>query len=505
MNIALNLLPTKSTTAQVSSAKNSSTTSKKTSFSDTLNKAVHKADEANYNEQERSYVEDSTNLLAKNDSGKKESAAKQVQDLPDSPESAADVTTPSDDGAIPTTEGLTSLTNAIAAAQNPLVAPVVSVQNEQLALAAQQAVNTITAVSNVSELSSGVLAATGAGADGNSQSNQNQDTNLVQVGQTAPEMLDKLSGNITAVVSGTNTQQATQAGLNSQNQIANAETLQSNTTFMEQLAVSMQEQTGNTATVQSAGNVVQQATAGQNQMMKPESTTQSTIQEQQAVMPKSLPIEANSQQDALNSNLNGEGQEEGSADAGTLKVVQDIPSKGLELTNSAMFAQNLKATLTNEINSARTAEAKPTTDTYQIVDQIVEQTKIITKPQNTEMIMKLKPEHLGELTLKVVVENGTVNASFHSNNPEVRSLIEASLPQLKQELASTGLKVDNVSVYAGLGQFQPNQEQDRSSQQQLAKFTSKKSTDDFIEAVEGELAGAVLSGNGSQSGVDYRI
>ena len=67
------------------------------------------------------------------------------------------------------------------------------------------------------------------------------------------------------------------------------------------------------------------------------------------------------------------------------------------------------------------------------------------------MVIKLNPEHLGELTLRISVsQNGAVNASFHSDNAQVRTIIENSLVQLRQELNNAGLKVENVQVYAGL-------------------------------------------------------
>ena len=67
------------------------------------------------------------------------------------------------------------------------------------------------------------------------------------------------------------------------------------------------------------------------------------------------------------------------------------------------------------------------------------------------MIIKLNPEHLGELTLRISVsQNGAVNASFHSDNAQVRTIIENSLVQLRQELSNAGLKVDNVEVSANL-------------------------------------------------------
>ena len=82
---------------------------------------------------------------------------------------------------------------------------------------------------------------------------------------------------------------------------------------------------------------------------------------------------------------------------------------------------------------------------FDIPGQIVEQARLIRSSENTEMVIRLKPEHLGELTLKVSVsENGAVTASFHSDNAQVRAIIENSLVQLRQELMRKVLAHDGV-------------------------------------------------------------
>ncbi len=544
MNIALNLLPTQSKTAQATASKSSSSSTKsqsKTSFSDTLNKAVSQSNEATVNEQEQISAGDSKDSTLTNNVDKKTNATtNQEPTATDTAESVEGDNTSHDESNLLTQDVLTNLANAALAAQIPLAIPVASTANTA------NAVNTVNAtappvvpvqqptvaISTAETISKFVQAETAAASvsdsGSNNQSNQKQNavTNLVQAGQAAPEMLNKLAGSVTDVVSSNTSEQvnSTQPSVdtvNIQNQAVKVEGDQNpNATLLSQVTVSRQEQpTAKVGTVQnpSGAALAQQAVATQSQTVKAEAITtansMTTAQELQPSEQEQAPIaaiEANQQQSSLRSNLSGEQQGEGLTDTGTLKVAQDIPNKGVEVTNSTTFAQNLEATLVSSGGATLSAkpteiQAQATPDVYQVVDQIVEQAKIITKQQNTEMIMQLKPEHLGELTLKVAVENGVVNASFHSNNPEVRSLIEASLPQLKQELANTGLKVDNVSVYAGLSQFQPNHGQDKNQQQQLMKFTNKKSADDFVEAVEGELAGGSLPGVGSQSGVDYRI
>lgn len=151
---------------------------------------------------------------------------------------------------------------------------------------------------------------------------------------------------------------------------------------------------------------------------------------------------------------------------------------------------------------------------YEVARQIVEQARLLRMPEQTEMVIRLKPEHLGELTLKVsVAASGAVNAAFHTDNAAVRTIIETSMIQLKQELQAQGLKVDNVGVYAGLsdsslmnGQQDANayyaqqgrqgSSQGRDAQQALATFEEEQQ---MLAAAAGRSD--VLA----QDGVDYRI
>ena len=140
---------------------------------------------------------------------------------------------------------------------------------------------------------------------------------------------------------------------------------------------------------------------------------------------------------------------------------------------------------------------------YDIQTQIVEKAKLIKTNEDTQMVIKLKPEHLGDLTLKVTVENGVVSASFHSENAQVRTMLESSLMQLKQELSNQGIKVDNVSVYAGLGDLMSNGQEGQYNQQQSSKFKNQKiDLADFEDEVD--KVNAPLQ-NGVDEGVDYRI
>ena len=128
---------------------------------------------------------------------------------------------------------------------------------------------------------------------------------------------------------------------------------------------------------------------------------------------------------------------------------------GAQQTNGAgMIPQGMSFTET--MNAAAPAEAAPVQqaqDPYNVVRQIVDQARLIRSDANTEMVIRLNPEHLGELTLRVAVTaGGAVNATFHTENAQVRGLLESSMIQLKQELQQQGLKVNNVDVQSGLSE-----------------------------------------------------
>ena len=155
---------------------------------------------------------------------------------------------------------------------------------------------------------------------------------------------------------------------------------------------------------------------------------------------------------------------------------------------------------------------------YHITQQIVEQARLIRNAENTEMVIKLNPRHLGDLTLKVAVNsNGGVTATFHTDNAQVRALLETSMIQLQKELNDQGTKVDSVEVQTGLadGQLPEGQSQGYYQQQaQQSARSQKLDLKDFEEDVDQLSAEPVNNatdvirdseGNKISDGVDYAV
>lgn len=157
-------------------------------------------------------------------------------------------------------------------------------------------------------------------------------------------------------------------------------------------------------------------------------------------------------------------------------------------------ASNMQAEATVATNAASTAPADP----HGVFDQMVAQARMIRLPDSTEMVIRLRPEHLGELVLKVAVDAaGTVNATFHSSNAEVRAVLEANLQQFRQEMQQQGVRVQGAAVYAGLGDALPQQQQGQQGKSPQSKNTGI--------AAEEKLEPVELSLDTGDAAVDYRI
>ena len=131
------------------------------------------------------------------------------------------------------------------------------------------------------------------------------------------------------------------------------------------------------------------------------------------------------------------------------------PQAGTQPTNNGagMVPQGMSFSETMSAAPAEAAPVQQAQDPYNVVRQIVNQARLVRSDANTEMVIRLNPEHLGELTLRVAVTaSGAINATFHTENAQVRGLLESSMMQLKQELQQQGLKVNNVDVQSGLSQ-----------------------------------------------------
>ena len=216
-----------------------------------------------------------------------------------------------------------------------------------------------------------------------------------------------------------------------------------------------------------------------------------------------------SQASAVNPQVKPQGQNQSSAQSkqsfsGMMEQLPPTVQKSETISSNDIFAHNLDVS-NKAVNTSGVEQVEKqltTTEKMDIPNQIIHQTKVIKGIEDTQMVIKLKPEHLGELTLKFVLDKGAVSASFHSDNQQVRNIIESSLVQLKQELADQGIKISHMGVYAGLGDLLSNGQQEQRQSQQAKTKNRKADVTDFEDEVD-KITN--IKGVLSEDSIDYRI
>ncbi|MDQ6930100.1 MAG: flagellar hook-length control protein FliK, partial [Candidatus Eremiobacteraeota bacterium] len=121
----------------------------------------------------------------------------------------------------------------------------------------------------------------------------------------------------------------------------------------------------------------------------------------------------------------------------------------------AAQASALLATAWAPVASANGASAVPlgppipytTVDAGSVIEQVIKGMQIKTfGADRSEVRMRLSPEHLGDVCVKLSMNGGNVSASITAQNADVRDTLLANQNALTKSLADAGLKLQNFSV-----------------------------------------------------------
>ena len=82
-----------------------------------------------------------------------------------------------------------------------------------------------------------------------------------------------------------------------------------------------------------------------------------------------------------------------------------------------------------------------------IIRQLADNMRFDIRGSNvSEIRLTLRPENLGEVTMRIAAENGIVTASFVAENARVKEALEANMNQLRQALEEKGLEISQLTV-----------------------------------------------------------
>lgn len=125
---------------------------------------------------------------------------------------------------------------------------------------------------------------------------------------------------------------------------------------------------------------------------------------------------------------------------------------------------------TNVMRSTNAAAApsldSTNTDTQKSVDEVMNQAKYLVTKGGGEMTVKMSPEGMGEVHLKVILQEGKINIEMNTQDKSVKKLIEESLSDLKSSLASQQMKLDHVKINSVIATGTENNTQMNSNQNQ---------------------------------------
>ena len=128
----------------------------------------------------------------------------------------------------------------------------------------------------------------------------------------------------------------------------------------------------------------------------------------------------------------------------------DSNASGENNNSSDMFAGSLLNNLSDSIQNSAGIQSDFSqiynANATDIINQLIDSIRVNVTADTSMMELQLTPENLGKINLTVVAKDGQITASITAQNDLVKAVIESQLIQLKETLASQGLKVTDVEV-----------------------------------------------------------
>lgn len=153
------------------------------------------------------------------------------------------------------------------------------------------------------------------------------------------------------------------------------------------------------------------------------------------------------QVEQLTASFQGTGTEDNSSS-------EEQPGQGVSFETQAVKSDAIAAGTTFEKTIEQAVRpqpdvSRPVATTAEVHEKLQAGIKVSVEQGGGEVKMKLNPESLGEVRIKLSVDSGMVKAEIMVENPEVKSIIEADASFLKESLGAHGLTLDKCVVEVG--------------------------------------------------------
>lgn len=96
---------------------------------------------------------------------------------------------------------------------------------------------------------------------------------------------------------------------------------------------------------------------------------------------------------------------------------------------------------------AEKSEAQRNIKREEVIKQIINHVEMKNLGSKTELTIKLNPEFMGNMKMRLLFDGDKVSAEFNTTSKEVREALEESAQELSDALAEQGVKVSKVNVH----------------------------------------------------------
>lgn len=138
---------------------------------------------------------------------------------------------------------------------------------------------------------------------------------------------------------------------------------------------------------------------------------------------------------------------------------------------------------------------------YETIRQFAERAVMLLGENRSEMEIQLKPEYLGKILLKVVVENGVLSGNIYTDTQQAKELLLNNLQDLKDSLQAQGYEFSQLDVNVG------NHQDEQRFQEFIQPTPRVNKTNLLIDPLENAMdqvaAGKTITPIMNTSHIDY--
>jgi flagellar hook-length control protein FliK len=161
-------------------------------------------------------------------------------------------------------------------------------------------------------------------------------------------------------------------------------------------------------------------------------------------------------------------------------------SIGREFSDTLQVKNNSSEKLATALGTTGGMLATNTIEQRSNGPELMRQAQLLVNQGGGEMKMQLRPEGLGEVHLKVKVENGQVQIQMLTESDSAKKAIEGSLDELRSGLAQNKLHVDAMKIEVGTDLAKQRfEQQQQESQRDQARQMAQNFMGQFREGRQG--------------------